>query len=130
MNQLGQIGTQLDEMIAMSQDLLTMSEQAEPDLERLEMGFQSRGKLLEGIQSCAKLIDWQSDLPKEEREQILKSFENLKKVDSNLRVRVASLLDHKKHALQQVQQNEKADKKYQKRQGVGNAMFIRNKLEG
>ena len=130
MDHLVQIGEQLDEMIAMSQDLLTMSEQAEPDLERLELGFQSRGKLLEGIQSCAKLIDWQSDLPKEEREQILKSFESLKKVDSSLRVRVASLLDHKKHALQQVQQNEKADKKYQKRQGLDNAMFIRNKLEG
>ncbi|HKI44332.1 MAG TPA: hypothetical protein VKA08_03255 [Balneolales bacterium] len=130
MNQLRQIGTELDEMIAMSRDLLTISEQAEPDLERLETGFQSRGKLLEAIQSDTKLIDWQSDLPKEEREQIMKSFENLKKVDSNLRERVASLLNHKKCVLQQAQQNEQADKRYHKRQGVGNALFIRNKLEG
>ena len=130
MDQLVQIGAQLDEMIAMSQDLLAMSKQTDLDLGRLELGFQSRGKLLEAIQSGAKLINWQGDLPNEKREQVLKSFENLKEVDSNLRERLAYLLDHKKHALQQAQQNEKADKRYQKRQGADNAMFIRNKLEG
>lgn len=130
MDQLKQFGTQLDNMITMSQNLLALSDEAEPDLQRLEMGFQNRGKLLDEIQSGAQSINWKSEIPTKEREQILTSFENLKEIDSKLRGRMAFLLSQKKQVLQEAQRNEKADKRYQKKQRVDNAMFIRNKLEG
>jgi len=130
MNQLTEIGAKLDEVIALSQDLLVMSEQDEPDLDRLELGFQNRGELLSKIQSGSSLINWQNELPDKERDQVLKSFNALKEIDSKLRGHLSFLLDQKKQALQEVQRNEKADKRYQKKQRVDHAMFIRNKLEG
>lgn len=130
MDQLKQIGVQIEEAVTLSYDLLAMSEQGEPDLDRLEIGFQNRGKLLEEIRSGSSSIDWQDDFPAGKRERLLKSFEDLREVDTRLREHVTSLLDHKKSVLLKAQQNEKADKRYQKKQRVDNAMFIRNKLEG
>lgn len=130
MNQLTEIGAKLDEVIALSQDLLVMSEQDEPDLDRLELGFENRGELLNKIQSGSSLINWQNELPDKERDQVLKSFDALKEIDSKLRGHLSFLLDQKKQALEEAQRNEKADKRYQKKQRVDHAMFIRNKLEG
>ncbi len=130
MNQLTEIEDELNEVITLSRDLLVMSEQGETDLDRLELGFQSRGELLEQIQSRSSLINWKNNLPAKERDRVMKSFEALKEIDTKLRGHLSFLLDQKKVALQELQCNEKADRRYQKKQRVDHAMFIRNKLEG
>ncbi len=129
MEQAEQIEAPLSQAIAMSRELLAMSEKDEPDLEEMELGFQSRGKLIDKIQSALKSMNQADTLPGDRRDAVLQSLGELEEIDVRLRDHLSVLLDQKRVSLLRIRRDERAGKSYQRKR-VGHALFIRNKLEG